>query len=146
GFKQPTIPDNISFPKVLTCNTGSLGDEISNPANEKSPKPAPSLKPDTCPSKLSNIIATNDNHPASDISYFYEVPTLDTGCLLGEICKSTYESCPKLAQSPESGIEAKYLSNANTQVAKQEDLKSYYPEVTNDNTTELDVILPALES
>ncbi|KAJ9087333.1 hypothetical protein DSO57_1034369 [Entomophthora muscae] len=85
GFSSnPPVPDSRSFPKVETCNTGSLGGEISNPVNEKSPELAPSLRFDTCPENMSRTIATNDNLLAPDARSFPEIPTQDTGRPLKE--------------------------------------------------------------
>ncbi|KAJ9088506.1 hypothetical protein DSO57_1022380 [Entomophthora muscae] len=67
------VPDDRSFPKVTTCNTGSLGGEISNPTNEKSPKPAPVLRLDNCSANPSNTIASNDNPPTPNARSFPEV-------------------------------------------------------------------------
>ncbi|KAJ9061864.1 hypothetical protein DSO57_1016439 [Entomophthora muscae] len=80
GFaSKPSVPDNRSFPEVITHNTGSLGSEISNPANEKSLKPVPVLRLDIFSANPPNTIAINDNLPASDARSFPEIQIYDTG-------------------------------------------------------------------
>ncbi|KAJ9051654.1 hypothetical protein DSO57_1002789 [Entomophthora muscae] len=125
------LPDNRSFPKVTTCNTGSLGDKISNPANEKSPKPVPSLRCNTCPANPPNTIATNDHLPVPDARSFSKIPICDTGESGGNISKSISKNCPKSAQSPENGAGPEYLFNTNNQVVKKKGLKAYSAEIAN---------------
>ncbi|KAJ9055611.1 hypothetical protein DSO57_1002084 [Entomophthora muscae] len=80
------VPNDGSFPKVTTCNTGCLGSKISNPANEESPGPAP-IQSDTSPTTPPYTIAPNDNLPAPDARNFPKISTCDTGGLLGKISK-----------------------------------------------------------
>ncbi|KAJ9085329.1 hypothetical protein DSO57_1015140 [Entomophthora muscae] len=91
------VPDNGSFPEVMTCSTGSLGGKISNPANEKSPKPTPILS-NTFPENLSYTIPTNNNPHALDARSFPEIPTHSAGGPLGKISKSTNGNCLKPAK------------------------------------------------
>ncbi|KAJ9058426.1 hypothetical protein DSO57_1012454 [Entomophthora muscae] len=122
------LPDNRSFPKVTTCNTDSLGDKISNPANEKSPKPVPGLRCNTCPANPPNTIATNDHLPVPDARSFSNIPTCDTGGLGGNISKSANKNCPK-----------------STQIVKQKGLKAYSAEIANGNLPNPDASLPKLK-
>ncbi|KAJ9085412.1 hypothetical protein DSO57_1014241 [Entomophthora muscae] len=135
------MPDNRSFHEVATHNTGSLGSEISNLANEKSPKPAPVLRLDPCFANPPNSIATNDNLPASDARSFPTIPTHDTGGLGSKIIKSTNENCFKPAQSLENDAGSEYLLNTNYQGSR-----AYSAEVANGNPPVPDATLTPLES
>ncbi|KAJ9074745.1 hypothetical protein DSO57_1003399 [Entomophthora muscae] len=130
GFtSKPSVPDNISFPKVTTYNTSSLGDEINNPTNEKTHKPAPVLRLDTCSANPPSTITTNDNPPAPDPRSFSKITTCGTGWPLGKISKSINENCPKPAQSLENDAGPEYLLNTNYQVVKQKGSKVYSAEI-----------------
>ncbi|KAJ9082821.1 hypothetical protein DSO57_1000806 [Entomophthora muscae] len=64
-----------------------------------------------------------------DAENFPEVPTPDTGGLLGEIHKFLHESYSKLPQSPGGGTELEEAPNS--QIDKQKDLKSSHPEAAS---------------
>ncbi|KAJ9067487.1 hypothetical protein DSO57_1038652 [Entomophthora muscae] len=98
------MPESKSFPEVIACNTGSLGGEISNPANEKSPKPAHSLRLDTCTANPSNTIAYKDKLTASDTMSFPKIPTCDIGRSGRKITKSVNENCPNLPKAQKMAL------------------------------------------
>ncbi|KAJ9088034.1 hypothetical protein DSO57_1027128 [Entomophthora muscae] len=112
------VPDNESFPKVTTCNTGILGNKISNPANEESLKLAPVLS-NTCPENSPFAITTNDNLPYLDARSFPKIPKCDTNRPLNKKIKSTNEKCPKPSHILGNGTGPEYLPNVNYQVVKQ---------------------------
>ncbi|KAJ9058524.1 hypothetical protein DSO57_1011464 [Entomophthora muscae] len=67
--------------------------------------------------------------PVQDAKNFPEVPTPDTGGLLGEIHKFLHESYSKVPQSPRGGTEPKKAPN--TQIDKHKDLKSSHLEAAS---------------
>ncbi|KAJ9068284.1 hypothetical protein DSO57_1030289 [Entomophthora muscae] len=127
------MPDNKSFSEVTTCNMGSLGSEISGPANVKFPEPALSLRPDTCPVNLSNIIATNDNPPISEARSSPKIPTHVTGGLGGKISKCINENRPKPVQSPGNDASPETLLSVDYQVIEKKGLKFYSTDTANGN-------------
>ncbi|KAJ9051907.1 hypothetical protein DSO57_1039369 [Entomophthora muscae] len=140
------VTNSRSFPKVVTCNIGSLGSEISNPVNEISLEPSPSLRPDTFPEKLSNTIATNDNHPLQMPGVSPKVSTCDTERSGGKISKSSNENYPKISQSPENCAGPEILPNTYYQVFEQKGLKAYFAEIANCNLYVPDATVLPLES
>ncbi|KAJ9057927.1 hypothetical protein DSO57_1017767 [Entomophthora muscae] len=94
------VPGSRSFLKGATCNTGSLGGNISKPTKKKPFEPAPSLRPDTCSANPSNTMAINNNLSAPDARSFPNVITHENGRSGGKLSKSDNENCPQTRPKP----------------------------------------------
>ncbi|KAJ9063220.1 hypothetical protein DSO57_1002518 [Entomophthora muscae] len=128
--------DNLDAPK--SQNTEPESNPGQNPLQTARPmgwEPNNSLLIDKVvtsppgPKPLAVLQDSASKLPVQDAKNFPDVPTPDTGSLLGEIHKFLHESISELHQSPGGGTEPKEAPN--TQIKKQKDLKSSHPKAAS---------------